>query len=88
LFSSSFKGGATARSIQLKKRRSIDRRGLKLDHAVERPALRTTGTLDIAVVGVNEAALFATKNIVFAGCGLESPPTMLEIYCHARKRRK
>lgn len=50
--------------------------------------MRTTGPFNIAIVGVNEPALFATENVVLARSGFESPPTMLEIYCRDRKRRK
>src|SRR5688572_32056746 len=74
---------------QLKKRRSRTAVFIsKLYDVVERATLRATGTFDIAIIGVNEAALFATENIVLARCWLESPPTMLEIYCRDGKRRK
>src|SRR6185436_12700986 len=62
--------------------------GSKLNDVVERAALRTTGTFDVAVVGVNETAFFATENVVFARCRLETPPTMFGIYCRGGKCRK
>jgi hypothetical protein len=72
----------------VKKRRHWAAVGSKLYDVVQRAALRTTGTFHIAIVGVNEAALFATENMVFARCWLEAPPTMFGIYCHAGKCRK
>jgi hypothetical protein len=60
----------------------------KLNHVVQRAALRTARALDITVVGIDKAALLATENVILAGCRLESPTTMLKIYCHGGKCRK
>jgi len=50
--------------------------------------MRATGTLDIAVVGVNETAFLATKNVVRAGVGSNRRPTDVQYIATAESARK
>src|SRR5579872_3195553 len=63
-------------------------RDLEFNRVVQPPALRTARTVHIRVVGINQAALLAAKNMVFAGRRPEPPAAHFRIYREPGKCRK
>jgi hypothetical protein len=60
----------------------------ELDRIVHLPALRTARAIHIGIVGVDAAALLATKDAVAAGRGIEAALAEFGVNSRSRERRQ